>query len=446
MNQKHGSGQQGVVENKRRGWRRESATTCSHASEREGVAKYGGGTWGSRARIPVIGISRTADQRMADLLEPAVSIDERPKGEYETADRMLSASDITGKLCDVAEAYSSDETDKAYAVTALMKIYAFEIAAGRKIDMLPECQSLVEELLASHSTDLQQRAYELNQYHFESSRGLRFEACELPVPAVQSTIPQALLPSTEIVPVPEPMFPRETYQTPILSNPYAGPTELKLRLDGKMVNGAAQVERASTVNSTRETYASRKPQVEISHEKQKLAASLFGGSSKPEKGAATGHKVSKASSHAVEKSHVPKSSNEIASENTTPAQPPPDLLDMGQPTDTSTAPSLDPFKQLEGLLNTTQVASVANGATAASRTPDVMASYADTPISIHNKDDADLLSGLSNPSMTNMPGATAKPQLTRNSGKGPDPKDSLEKDALVRQMGCESIESEPKLV
>ncbi|XP_028092747.1 uncharacterized protein LOC114292938 [Camellia sinensis] len=42
-----------------------------------------------------------------------------------------------------------------------MKIYAFEIAAGRKADVLPECQSLIEELSASHSTDLQQRAYEL---------------------------------------------------------------------------------------------------------------------------------------------------------------------------------------------------------------------------------------------------------------------------------------------
>ncbi|MBA0826760.1 hypothetical protein Goarm_011583 [Gossypium armourianum] len=59
-------------------------------------------------------------------------------GEYGTADGKYSASYITGKLCDVAEAYSNDETVKAYAVTALMKIYAFEIAAGRKVDMLPE--------------------------------------------------------------------------------------------------------------------------------------------------------------------------------------------------------------------------------------------------------------------------------------------------------------------
>ncbi|GMJ00200.1 Adaptor Protein Complex 4E [Hibiscus trionum] len=450
-------------------------------------------------------------------------------GEYGTSDGMFSASDITGKLCDVAEAYSSNETVKAYAVTALMKIYAFEIAAGRKVGMLPECQSLMEELLASHSTDLQQRAYELqavigldahavecimpsdascedievdkglsfldgyiqeaiekgaqpyipesersgvlnignfrNQDHHEPSHGLRFEAYELPKPAVQSRIPQALLPSTEIVPVPEPMYPRETYQTPVTpipSNPSnAGSAELKLRLDGvqqkwgrptytpetSTSNSTSQksVNGASAVNSTRETYASRKPQVEISHEKQKLAASLFGGSSKPEKRPASGHKVSKASSHMVEKSHVPNSSMEVASEKTVPAQPPPDLLDLGEPTATSTAPSLDPFKQLEALLDTTQDASAANGATAASRSPDVMALYADTPVFLHNKDDADLLSGLSNPSVTNMPGATARPQLTQSSSKGSNPKDSLEKDALVRQMGVNPSRQNPNL-
>ncbi|KAL4383454.1 hypothetical protein GQ457_15G007720 [Hibiscus cannabinus] len=451
-------------------------------------------------------------------------------GEYGTADGMFSASDVTGKLCDVAEACSSNETVKAYAVTALMKIYAFEIAAGRKVDMLPECQSLMEELLASHSTDLQQRAYELqavigldvhavecimppdascedievdqgfsfldgyiqeaiekgaqpyipesersgllnmgkfrNQDHHESSHGLRFEAYELPMPAVQSRIPQALIPSTEMVPVPEPMYPRETDQTPVSpipSNPSnAGSAELKLRLDevqqkwGRPTytpetstsNSTSQksVNGASAVNSTREAYASRKPQVEISHEKQKLAASLFGGSSKPEKRPATGHKVSKASSHMVEKSHVPNSSMEVAPEKAAPAQPPPDLLDLGEPTATSTAPSLDPFKQLEGLLDTTQDALAANSATTASRSPDVMALlYADTPIGIHNKDDADLLSGLSNPSVTHMAGATARSRLSQSSSKGSNPKDSLEKDALVRQMGVNPSSQNPNM-
>ncbi|XP_022736019.1 AP-4 complex subunit epsilon-like [Durio zibethinus] len=450
-------------------------------------------------------------------------------GEYGTTDGKFSASYIIGKLCDVAEAYSNDETVKAYAVTALMKIHTFEIAAGRKVDMLPECQSLMEELLASHSTDLQQRAYELQavigldahavacimpsdascedievdkglsflngyiqesiekgaqpyipesersgmlnisnfrsqDHHEASSHGLRFEAYELPKPIVQSKIPPASLASTELVPVPEKMYPRESYQTTVPSvSSDAGPSELKLRLDGvqmkwgrptfspatstsnstisqKTVNGITQVDGASTANSrTRETYDSRKPQVEISPEKKKLAASLFGGSSKTEKRAATGHKISKSSSHMVEKSHVPKSSMEVASEKTPPVQQPLDLLDLGEPTVTSTVPSVDPFKQLEGLVDTTQVASAVNhGLTAAAKSPDIMALYSETPA------DGDLLSGVLNPSMTNMPGGTTTRQSMPRS-KGPNPKDSLEKDALVRQMGVTPASQNPNL-
>lgn len=109
---------------------------------------------------------------------------------------------------------------KAYAVTALMKVYSFEKAAGRKFSMLPEvskclsifhvifdcqyyqikfiyificlvsrynifgtsrlnfpimlqCQSFLEELSASHSSDLQQRAYE-----FQAILGLNANAIE----------------------------------------------------------------------------------------------------------------------------------------------------------------------------------------------------------------------------------------------------------------------------
>ncbi|KAI3787172.1 hypothetical protein L1987_41437 [Smallanthus sonchifolius] len=82
-------------------------------------------------------------------------------GEYGTADGKYSASYVSGKLCDVAETHPSDDTVQAYAVTALMKVFSFEKAAGRNMDMLPECRSLIESLSASHSTDLQQRAYEL---------------------------------------------------------------------------------------------------------------------------------------------------------------------------------------------------------------------------------------------------------------------------------------------
>ncbi|KAK8505029.1 hypothetical protein V6N13_140025 [Hibiscus sabdariffa] len=458
-------------------------------------------------------------------------------GEYGTADGRYSASYITGKLCDVAEAYSDDETVKAYAVTALMKIYAIEIAAGRKVDMLPECQSLMEEFLASHSTDLQQRAYELqavigldahavesimpsdascedievdkalsflngyiedsiekgaqpyipesersgmlnisnfrNQDHHEaSSHGLRFEAYELPKQTLQSRIPPASLASTELVPVSEPMYVRESYQTTIVpsASSDAGSTELKLRLDGvqkkwgrqthspatstssstsqKTVNGITQVDGSNTSNSrTRETYDSRKQHVEITPEKQKLAASLFGGSSKSEKKPATGHKIPKPSSHVVEKSHARKSSMEIASEKKASFQQPPDLLDFGEPTVKSAAPSVDPFKELEGLLEpTTQFASAENhGSTAAAtKSPDMMGLYTETPAGIYDKDDSDILSGLSNPPVTNMFGGTTSTQVAQSS-KGPNLKDALEKDALVRQMGVTPSSPNPNL-
>ena len=141
--------------------------------------------------------------------------------------------------------------------------------------------------------------------------------------------PVSLASSTELVPVPEPSYAREIHQTALVpSVTDAGPSELKLRLDGvqkkwgkptysspapstsssssqKNVNGVTQPDGAGNPSSkTRNTsYDSRRSQVEISPEKQKLAASLFGGPSKPEKRpASTGHKVSKTGSQAGDKS------------------------------------------------------------------------------------------------------------------------------------------------
>ncbi|XP_050376332.1 AP-4 complex subunit epsilon [Argentina anserina] len=452
-------------------------------------------------------------------------------GEYGTADGKYSALYITGKLCDVAEAYSNDETVKAYAVTAIMKIYAFEISAGRKVDMLPECQSLVEELSASHSTDLQQRTYELqavigidahaiesimpsdascedievdrelsflngyvqqaiekgaqpyisenersgmlninnfrNQDQHEAlSHSLRFEAYELPQPMVPSRVsPAAVASSTELVPVPEPSYARETHQVASLpSMSDAGSSELKLQLDGvqkkwgrpsyssspsststsssqKTTIGITEVDGASSSHSkTRGTYDSRKPSVEISPEKQKLASSLFGGSSKTEKRASSGnHKVSKA----AEKSQVWKAAGaqpEPAVEKIN-REPPPDLLDFSDSTVASSAPSIDPFQQLEGLLDQTETTSTVNNGTAgASQTPELMGIYADTPVSglsgsVANRD---LASELSNATRSSQVGVS---QLN----KGPNPRDSLERDALVRQMGVNPTSQNPNL-
>lgn len=418
-------------------------------------------------------------------------------GEYGTADEKFSASYISGKLCDMAEAHSNDDNVKAYAVTALMKIYAFEIAAGRKVEMLPECQSLIEELSASHSTDLQQRAYELqavigldarsiesimppdascedieidknlsflnnyvqqalengaqpyvpehersgtlnmtnfrNQDHHEvSAHALKFEAYELPKPSVPSRVsPVPFTSSTELVPVPEPSYPREVFHQ-VSSVPSVSDAELKLRLDGvqkkwgrpsyssspspstlnstsqKTMNGVTQNDGNVNSKGREVTYDSKKAQVEIPPEKQRLAASLFGGSSKTEKKPSSSHMV------------IKPSSSETEMEKKVPFQPPPDLLDLGEPTMTvPSAPSVDPFKQLEGLLEPA------------------------SQVSSGNRDEFNLLTGLGNASSNSTAPGDATSVVQSN--KGPNLKEALEKDALVRQMGVTPSSQNPIL-
>ncbi|KAH0911082.1 hypothetical protein HID58_034403 [Brassica napus] len=425
-------------------------------------------------------------------------------GEYGTADGKYSASYISGKLCDVADAYSSDETVKGYAVSALMKIYAFEIASGRKVDVLPECQSLIEELLASHSTDLQQRAYELQallaldaravesilpldascedievdkdlsflngyiqqaiesgaqpyiserersgmlettDYHSQDhhevpSHALRFEAYERPKPSSLRT--QA---STELVPVPEPSYYSEAHQ-PISTSSVSEreSSEIKLRLDGvKQKWGRPSYQSSTSASSTppqaangtsshpdvgvgssslkpRSSYESKKP--EIDPEKQRLAASLFGGSSSSRsdrKSSSGGHKPAKGTA-----SKPPK-------ENPIPVQPPPDLLDFGEPTATSVT-ATDPFKELEGLMDSS---SQDGGST------DVMGVlYSDAaPVTTTTSVDS-LLSELSDSSKGN-PGT-----YQSQTSKGPNSQEALEKDALVRQMGVNPTSQNPTL-
>ncbi|KAJ4968961.1 hypothetical protein NE237_015662 [Protea cynaroides] len=470
-------------------------------------------------------------------------------GEYGTADRKFSASYITGKLCDVAEAHPSDDIVKAYAVTAIMKIYAFEIAAGRKVELLPECQSLVDELSASHSTDLQQRAYELQAvlgldaravesimpsdascedievdkslsfldgyvqealvkgarpyipesersgmsnisnfrgqvHHDSSTHGLRFEAYELPKPSGASRIqPAPLAASKELVPVSEPTYPQEILQPASVSSvSETGPTEFKLRLDGiqkkwgrptysptapstsnsnpqKTVNGAPQLVVQGAVSSQAHdvSYDSRKTKVEVSPEKQKLAASLFGGwSSKTEKRpTSTNHKTTRVHSAAVEKSQMPTAavaSTEQAAEKESPQQPPLNLLDLGDPTPGDSTASIDPFKQLEGLLGPSDVSSVGNSAVTASKSADIMSLYAESPISglggtvanMAPTNSINLTSGVSNAANRNVPVGSASTQVAPVK-KGPNPQDSLEKHAVARQVGVTPSVTNPNL-
>ncbi|KAE8637365.1 hypothetical protein CSA_023066 [Cucumis sativus] len=431
--------------------------------------------------------------------------------EYGTADGKYSAPYIAGKLCDVAEAYSNDESvklsavlrqecswnanklcykftegmqflsflfdknisylpenleeqEQAYAVTALMKVYAFEKMSGRTVDILPELTSLIEELSASHSTDLQQRAYELqatigldaqavgnimpadascedieidkdlsflNSYVQQSlengaqpyipesqrnrmddisaiksldqretvSHSLRFEAYELPKPPVPTSIPPiAPAISAELVPVPEPYHPRETQQStsePSVSDD--GASQVKLRLDGVQKKWG------------RPTY-----------------------SSSPGSSVSTSTPTQKAV-HAAKTTVAPA---EV---------PPPDLLDLGEPTITSSAPSIDPFMQLEGLLDESQVSLTENSkAVGPNKEPDFMDLFYGTTLSgqgsnfvdllSSNKDDLDFTSDTSKVAAKTSQGETIVSNLVQFS-KGPNVKASLEKDAVVRQMG-----------
>ncbi|KAL7159671.1 hypothetical protein ABFS83_01G043600 [Erythranthe nasuta] len=440
-------------------------------------------------------------------------------GEYGTADGKYSASYITGKLCDVAEAHSADDTVKAYAVTALLKIYSFEIAAGRTVDILSECQSLIEELLASNSTDLQQRAYELqailnvdahavekimpinstcddieidknlafldgyvqqslengaepyipesersgmlsissfmtHEDHEPSTHTLRFEAYELPKPSLPPNAPPS---STELVPVTELSYVADIFQ-PTTSLPSASDSaasELKLRLDGvqkkwgrptysspappttssndtvKIPSETAQRDTVSNSNSKARdvSYDSRKKQVvEISPEKQKLAASLFGGASKSE-----GRRSSKPHNHASDKSHATKAmATNTAAEK--PTQPPPDLLDMGEPS--GGAPSVDPFKELEGLLDFT--ADTTAPVISSGEASDYSSLFADMSLNVPNQGGVDT-------NGNGLEGIIRVEDSTPQLQKGPNLKEALGKDARVRQMGVTPSGQNPNL-
>ncbi|KAF5815696.1 putative adaptor protein complex AP-4, epsilon subunit [Helianthus annuus] len=448
-------------------------------------------------------------------------------GEYGTADGKYSASYISGKLCDVAEAHSSDDTVKAYAVTALMKVYCFEKAAGRKTSLLPECQSLLEELSASHSADLQQRAYEfraildldanaienimpldascedieidtslsfLDNYvqkaieqgaepyitenersgtlniskirnhnaYENSTHSLRFEAYEVPKPVVPTKIPSTVTYPTDLVPVTatvsEPSYQPSVQPTwPLVpvsdAGSALGSTELKLRLDGVQKkwgkptysSGASssstsnfELDRTTVNGATKPDTAISKPReprqshAEVSEEKQKLAASLFGGRTSRSEKKQSG-KVSRTTNHGEDK--VQSATVTVPVTTAVQAQPhPPDLLDLGEPVgDTSSYSStVDPFKQLEGLLDLSQDFNATAAGT--SNGPDLMSLYSDTDTNGNPNQNLNPVNGSVNPSK--------KPALLT---KGPSLKDALDKDALVRQMGVNPTGQNPNL-
>jgi AP-4 complex subunit epsilon-1 len=454
-------------------------------------------------------------------------------GEYGTADGKYSASYIIGKLCDVAEAHLTDDTVKAYAISGILKIFAFEIALGRKIDMLPECQTLVDELSASHSTDLQQRAYELQAllgldkravesampadascedievdrnlsflnsyvqqalengaapYIPESERSgvisvgsyksqeqqetsahtLRFEAYEMPKPSLALATSQVSMstPPTDLVPVPDPGYYKEDHQTS-RSQPsgdaISGEFGVKLRLDGvqkkwgrptyssstpsssassqQATNGGSYSDGGgSTSSQARESsYGSKRQQgTEISAEKQRLAASLFGSAAaKADRKAQASRKASKENASA-EKATASSAAPQPVKEQVIPAVPPPDLLDLGDEPVSSSPPSADPFSQLEGLLGPASATPVVSGApaTSTSKAPDLMSIFSDDV-------PTGATSGSTDPALGDV--NLIKGATTAAAKKGPSLQDALQKDATARQVGVTPTGNNPNL-
>ncbi|KAL3844389.1 hypothetical protein ACJIZ3_001792 [Penstemon smallii] len=302
-----------------------------------------------------------------------------------------------------------------------------------------------------------------NQEDLESStHALRFEAYEIPKPS----LPPVVATSTELVPVPELSYVADILQpsTSITSasSSDAGSSDLKLRLDGvqrkwgrpnystpeppKSSNNTVKIQNEATLHDSvgisnskaREvlSYDSRKQQVEIPPEKQKLAASLFGGASKSERRhSSSSQKTSKTQNHTADKSHVAVKTSQ---------PPPPDLMDLGEPSSNISAPSIDPFKQLEGLLDLTQdTTSLSTGGVGATEAPDFSSLFADMSLSAQSDDFANQVSNVN--SSNGLGGSTTERSIQQQLNKGPNLKEALEKDALVRQLGVTPSGQNPNL-
>lgn len=269
--------------------------------------------------------------------------------------------------------------------------------------------------------------------HEHAGHGLRFEPYELPKPAPPINTSPVRRPSQitdTTIPVSEAAYSHEINQNPNAP----AKLEIKLQLSGvptkwgkptysssssssgasttnNTINGVVHPEGAATTSQTRDfSYNQRSQQVEVSHEKQRLAASLFGGkSSKSEKKVATTHKASRASFPNAEK-QAAEASKEIISTST---PPPPDLLDFSE-----SSPSIpafnDPFKQLEDLVGP----SAAPAAAVVQEAHDIIGLY-----------------GLGISSVAPPIKTSEEANILVANKKGPNLRDALEKDSVARHVG-----------
>lgn len=486
-------------------------------------------------------------------------------GEYGTADGTHSAAYIIGRLCDVAEAHPGDDVVKGYAITAITKICSFEIAAGKKVQLIPECQTFIDELSASHSTDLQQRAYEfqallafdsdivgavlpidascedievdknlpfLNSYvqsmlskgakqyippterlemgvpitwanqHDESAaanHSLRFDPYEKPQLPIMAITPVTTFENDDHRVERSGKASHPAYHQPSPDVDALNPEVGRLRLEGvqkkwgrptynssssasssagveRSTNGsAAPVPDTDRNSSSRERavsqdskYASNKSkQPEVSAEKQKLAASLFGGV--PSKADLNVKASGKSQKQAAANKHPPAGSKKrdsaplVDSKNQASLPPPPDLLDFGEE-EPSIASSRDPMKDLEGLLDLTDTGAPSEPVViATSQVPsvDLMSLYeTNTGLMggmVDNNNMMDLMAkgnilgdnmnvfdGLS-ASSEESAGINIPGQMATTLKKGPSLETSLQKHARSRQVGVTPTGPHPDL-
>jgi AP-4 complex subunit epsilon-1 len=301
--------------------------------------------------------------------------------------------------------------------------------------------------------------YRTQDQHDTSAHALRFEAYELPKPSIPTATSQTSvsLPTTDLVPVPEPSYYTGDHQiarSQPSGNAPSGEFGAKLRLDGvqkkwgresytssstpssstssqQAVNGASNSDSISS-QGRESSYGSKKQQVtEVSAEKQRLAASLFGSAAKADRKAHAGRRAAKESS-STEKGTVANAAPQPAKEHVVPAVPPPDLMDLGEPI-SSSAPSADPFSQLDGLLGPASASPVPSGTSApsASDTPDLMSIFSD---------DTGTTSGSTEAAVGAEKGATVAAAK-----KGHNLQDALQKDATARQVGVTPTGNNPNL-
>jgi AP-4 complex subunit epsilon-1 len=317
-------------------------------------------------------------------------------------------------------------------------------------------------------------SYRSQEQQETSAHTLRFEAYEMPKPSLPLATSQTSMstPNTDLVPVSEPGYYKEDHQTSRPQPPsdaVSGEFGVKLRLDGvqkkwgrstyssstpsssmssqQTTNGASHSDGGGPSSQPRESsYGSKRQQgTEVSAEKQRLAASLFGSAAaRADRKAQASRKTGK-DSPSTEKVATTNVAAQSVKEQVIPAAaPPPDLLDLGDETVPSSRPSADPFSQLVGLLGPASAAPALSGTpattTSTSKAPDLMSIFSDdVPTGVTSSGSTDPTPGDAI-SVSSHKGATAVAPK-----KGSSLQDALQKDSTARQVGVTPTGNNPNL-